>query len=88
MTRIETTNATASYLIYRQVVISAMYRDGYKREDSWFRKHNDKFNRAFNHGEPAWMLIDELKLIADHDSIRRTKTPREMALRVVTISNA
>lgn len=44
-----------------------------------------RIGRAFDMGEPVWMVADEIALRLEFASIRRTKTPRELAARVVQI---
>lgn len=45
-----------------------------------------RIDRAFDAGEPVWMIVDELKMVhATKPTWKPTKTPRALASRVVRV---
>jgi hypothetical protein len=69
---------TTPFHIYKMLVatragISMKMLDGFRA----------RLHTAYDMGEPAWMIADEIKLRAS--APKPTKTPRALALRVVTV---
>jgi hypothetical protein len=73
-------NQTVSYSVYRQAIANAL-----PVTNDFLKAHTARIQQAFEMGEPLWMIVDELKLRAEMESVRRTKTPRQLALRVVRV---
>ena len=44
--------------------------------------HSERLHRAYEMGEAAWMVADEMKLRAQ--APKRSKSPREIAVRIVS----
>lgn len=42
-----------------------------------------RVDRAYKAGEPIWMIVEELRMVFATRPARPTKTPRQMAARVV-----
>jgi hypothetical protein len=76
----EATKATTPFLIYRQLVLDAS-----GLSDARLSDFSARLATAYNVGEPAWMIADEIALRAAHQS-KPQKTPRQMALRVVEVA--
>jgi hypothetical protein len=49
-------------------------------------KHIVRISQAYMAGEAVWAFAPELALRVEGDSIRRTKSPREYATRVVMVA--
>ena len=74
-------NQTVSYSVYSQAIgcESRLTHD-------FLAKHGARITRAFNAGEPIWMIVAELKMV--HETTLTwvpTKTPRALAKRVTYV---
>jgi hypothetical protein len=70
------TNNSTNFIHYKSMVIDAA---GVTFEAA--NRFASKIARAYDMGEPVWMVADEIKLFCA--APRKMKTPRELALRVV-----
>lgn len=73
-------NQTVSFGIYSQTIQNAC-----PFPHDFFRANAARIQRAYDHGEPLWMIIDELKLVHSMRRPAPTKTPRQLAAKVVRI---
>lgn len=71
-------NQTVSFTIYMQALSNAAMVPV-----DFLRSQDARITAAFDMGEPIWMIADEMKLRHQMTSIRATKTPRQLAARVV-----
>lgn len=72
-------NQTVSRTVYGHAVANSALLP-----NEFMRAHAARIDRAFNAGEPVWMIADELKMVHSLGGTRqRHKTPRELAARVV-----
>ncbi len=77
-------NQTVSWSVYRQAVSIESCLP-----DDFIRSRLNRIERAFDAGEPIWMIVAELQMvhgIVAHPSYRpATKTPLQLAKRVVQL---
>lgn len=72
------TKETTIFMHYRSMVVDALGCSVSETD-----KFRQRIGVAFDMGEPVWMIADELRLRLS--APKPTKTPREMAVRVVRI---
>lgn len=53
--------------------------------NDFVRANIGRIHRAYAAGEPMWMIVDELKLVYSLCRPEPTKTPRQLAARVVRL---
>lgn len=71
-------NQTVSFTTFIQAVGNAALVPA-----DFLRSQDARITAAFDMGEPVWMVVDEMKLRYRMTSFKATKTPRQLAARVV-----
>ena len=74
-------NQPISFTVYKQAIANACIFP-----NAFLQEHAARIEQAFDHGEPVQMIIDELKMRYRIRPVRSTKTPRQIAKRVVRVS--
>jgi hypothetical protein len=72
-------NQTVSFSVYSNAVAIET-----RLSNDFLASQAKRINRAFDNGEPVWMIADELRMV--HQTAptwKPTKTPRALARRVV-----
>ena len=72
------TKGTTNFIHYKSNAINAA---GVTFEVA--KQFDARIHAAFEMGEPVWMIADEIKLRAS--APRKTKTPRQLAMKVVVV---
>ncbi len=78
MTNNQATRETTNWVFYKDMVATTA---GITIET--LNNHTAWVQKAFDHGEPVWMAAEALRVVITQSQIRRSKTPREMAVRIV-----
>lgn len=73
-------NQTVSFSTY-----TAAIRTQVRAPETFIRQKMARIEQAFDMGEPIWMIVQELQMVRDMTPPARTKTPRQLAARVVTV---
>jgi hypothetical protein len=73
-------NQSVSWTVYLQSVASEV-----RATHDFITLHMSKISRAFDHGEPIWMIVAELNLINDATKTRLdvNRSPKSLAVRFV-----
>lgn len=75
-------NQTVSFAVYMQAIYNSVNCPA-----EFIRQHVDRIGRAYDMGEPIKLICNEMQLRYDHRP-QRTKTPRQLAKRVVKVGPA
>lgn len=71
-------NQAVSFTVYSQAIANET-----RLTHEFLSANARRIERAFDMGEPIWMVAAELRLVAETAPVRPTKTPRDLAIRVV-----
>lgn len=71
-------NQPVSWTIYNQAISVES-----KLPHDFLASQKKRIHRAFDHGEPIWMIVDELQMVFKIKPERREKTPLQLAIQVV-----
>lgn len=79
-----------SIIAQNQTVSPVVYGIAVRQEanlpETFVRSQSARIDRAYNAGEPVWMIADELRMVFETRPIHRpTKTPRALALRFIKV---
>ena len=75
----------SSYLLYKESVRDRVIALGGYASPEWFETQDERLTRAYNLGEPVDFIAETLAHFGRHAAIRKTKTPRQLAARVVRV---
>lgn len=67
-------NQTCSWMVYNMAIANAC-----NLSHAFVASQRARIARAYDNGEPVWMIVDELKLVHSIKPARREKTPLELA---------
>jgi len=75
----------SSYLLYRETVRDLVCEAGAYVSPEWFETQHDRIGAAYNLGEPVEMIADTIAAFGKGAMVRRSKTPRQLAVRTVKV---
>jgi hypothetical protein len=75
----------SSYLLYKETVRDRVIALGGYASPEWFETQCDRIAGAYMLGEPVDFIADTLAHFGKYAAVKPTKTPRQLATRVVKV---
>lgn len=76
----------STYLLYKETVRDRVIALGGYASPEWFETQNERLRRAYDLGEPVDFIADTLAHFGKYAAVKPTKTPRQLAKRIVRVS--
>lgn len=73
------------FILYADTVRNLVVKAGAYPSPEWFKTQMGRIGAAYNLGEPVEIIAETIAIFGKAAMARRTKTPRQLALRVTKV---